>query len=645
MRLLDLVTGDFAEFNGPLQAPPYAALSHRWATDEQTYQDVRKIQERCKESCRVSSPRSIWDSDSGLSDKVRGACEAARRDGFRYLWIDSCCIDKTSSSELSESINSMYVWYSRAEVCYTFLADVPTSPSASLWSERSAFRSSEWFTRGWTLQELIAPHKLVFLSQTWELLGTKSGLARLIEEVTGIPLHILTDNDRLLHGQLDRCSVAQRMSWAALRKTTKVEDRAYSLLGIFNIQMPPLYGEGEGAFRRLQEEILRRIPDQTIFAWGNVFPEPFFTRPDSPRPTPFTYIFSEVLAHYPDAFAHSGQVVAIPPNAFYGRLRPYCKLSPQEYTSTPNGIRTDLPLLPLIPGEELFEDKTWRQPKVMAWYLAVLACELSSTGVSGKHLLPCCVYGIPSPFRPVNSMYRSALKDARPSGPQTVGSEPLPSSYSIFRLSWDDIEVWGAMLRAHMVYIGHLARTPLYSYISDLDVTMRGPISFTLPTWSRAALEDKGYNASLEGPSQASEAGVGTQFHRLTLTPDAEPAISDQFIMCRWTIIVDFSAEWTPGGDGDGGEDDLRIRAAVRSAGPRPHDGDHPDTYTHHLQWLHRNKRSSGWHWGLMSGTLMLPVAGEGHERRRLELGVRLASESCYRIHVALGGRGSVHAA
>ncbi len=295
MRLLDLVTGEFVEFSGPPAAPPYAIISHRWDAVEQTYQDIREIQRLCERNRRSSAaprlpsssshndslgtasppspahPQSIWDSDSRLSEKIRGACKAARRDGIRHLWIDSCCIDKTSSSELSESINSMFAWYRDAEVCYTFLADVPTAPSSLHKWKGSAFRSSMWFTRGWTLQELIAPRQLVFLSQTWELLGTKATLSGLVEEITGVPAAVLNDNGRLSHKSLDTCSVAQRMSWAANHRATKVEDEAYSLLGIFDIQMSPLDGEGKRAFRRLQEEILRRIPDQSIFAWGKIY--------------------------------------------------------------------------------------------------------------------------------------------------------------------------------------------------------------------------------------------------------------------------------------------------------------------------------------------------------------------------------------
>ncbi|EJF59921.1 hypothetical protein DICSQDRAFT_24107, partial [Dichomitus squalens LYAD-421 SS1] len=192
--------------------------------------------------------------------KIREACRVAREAGYDYLWIDSCCINKTSSSELSESINSMYQWYGRSVECYAYLADVP--PGEDPRSPKSKFRSSRWFERGWTLQELVSPSEVKFLLNDWNIIGTKHVLVDPVSEITGI------SDEALLHEKsLDEFSVAQRLSWAAKRETTRVEDRAYSLLGIFDINMPTLCGEGERAFRRLQEEILRRVPDQSIFAW------------------------------------------------------------------------------------------------------------------------------------------------------------------------------------------------------------------------------------------------------------------------------------------------------------------------------------------------------------------------------------------
>ncbi|RPD75572.1 HET-domain-containing protein [Lentinus tigrinus ALCF2SS1-7] len=170
-----------------------------------------------------------------FSAKLRSFCEIARSHGCRYVWIDACCIDKTSSAELSEAINSMFEWYSRAEVCFVFLHDVGATEDP--YAPDSAFRRSEWFRRDWTLQELIAPSEVVFL------------FACVIEEITNIEAAIL--------------SHAKELS-----STTRVEDEAYSLMGLFGIYMPTIYGEGRNAFLRLQEEILRRIPDQSIFAWG-----------------------------------------------------------------------------------------------------------------------------------------------------------------------------------------------------------------------------------------------------------------------------------------------------------------------------------------------------------------------------------------
>ncbi|KAH9208516.1 hypothetical protein DL95DRAFT_428641 [Leptodontidium sp. 2 PMI_412] len=169
--------------------------------------------------------------------KIEGVCGIAVSDGFEYIWIDTCCIDKTSSAELSEAINSMFRWY---------------------YFEKD-FRDSRWFTRGWTLQELIAPSRVVFYSKTWEDLGTKSSFKSLISEITGIPGQALLENIVQNNGLTFRLSITQRMSWASRRRTTREEDRAYSLLGIFGINMPMLYGEGKAAFHGLQEEIYEKI--------------------------------------------------------------------------------------------------------------------------------------------------------------------------------------------------------------------------------------------------------------------------------------------------------------------------------------------------------------------------------------------------
>jgi hypothetical protein len=171
-------------------------------------------------------------------------------------WIDTCCIDNSSSAELSEAINSMFRWYEKAEVCYVYLLDVPSAPEDPyLWN--SVFRRSECFTRGWTLQELLAPYYVDFFDQSWNWIGSKSGLDGLIGDTTRV-------RDLLNY---KAASVAQKMSWASRRETTRMEDKAYCLLGLFGVYMPPLHGEGDNAFLRLQLEIISKTDDDSIFAW------------------------------------------------------------------------------------------------------------------------------------------------------------------------------------------------------------------------------------------------------------------------------------------------------------------------------------------------------------------------------------------
>ena len=234
----------------------YAILSHTWTGKEQTFQDTRSLQQRCEVS--KENPRDL------SSDKVRNCCILAERDRYRWVWIDSCCIDKTSSTELSEAINSMFRWYSFAEVCYAFLEDVPSD--CVLDQPGSAFRKSRWHTRGWTLQELIAPALVVFVAQDWTQIGTKKELAQLLNNITGIWVTVLNRKTSYL-----RSSVAVRMSWASRRHTTRIEDEAYCLLGLFNINMPTIYGEGRQAFQRLQQEIAKQSFDSSLFAWGSIY--------------------------------------------------------------------------------------------------------------------------------------------------------------------------------------------------------------------------------------------------------------------------------------------------------------------------------------------------------------------------------------
>ena len=252
-------------FSSPEEVPDgYAALSHFWDKDngEQSFQDVQRIIEDCKRD--GTNPRDF------VCDKIRRCCELAEMHGFKWIWIDTCCIDKTSSAALSEAINAMFRYYSLARICYGYLADIPYYETIFPGSDdpvhwdgmRCDFLRSQWFTRGWTLQELIAPRFFLFLSRNWEVMGSRSDFAVLLEIKFGIPAALL--KYEVSHRMY---SIAQRMSWFRERKTTRPEDEAYCLLGLFDIYMPTLYGEGSHAFRRLQEEIMKQSADTTLFAF------------------------------------------------------------------------------------------------------------------------------------------------------------------------------------------------------------------------------------------------------------------------------------------------------------------------------------------------------------------------------------------
>ena len=197
-------------------------------------------------------------------DKIKFCGEQAAKDGLQYFWVDSCCIKKSSDAELSEAINSMFRWYGRSAKCYVYLSDVSTrkrkercQTSQNTWEP--AFRESKWFTRGWTLQELLAPASVEFFSEEHSRLGDKQSLEQQIHEITGIPISAI-------HGHaLTEFTVDERMSWAAKRKTKREEDKSYSLLGIFGTHMPLIYGEGmNNARRRLLREIHEALNSKSL---------------------------------------------------------------------------------------------------------------------------------------------------------------------------------------------------------------------------------------------------------------------------------------------------------------------------------------------------------------------------------------------
>jgi hypothetical protein len=246
MRLLNTSTLEFKDF---FQPPPYAILSHRWGEDEVSFNDYENGNNR----------------DGPGYQKIISCCAFAQSRRRDWVWIDTCCIDKRSSAELSEAINSMWEWYGIAEECYAHLSDVSCS------SEGDPFDTvlgtpSAWFSRGWTLQELLAPRTVIFCDTDWKVIGRKNDAEILAEitKITSIPLRCLVS-----HFSLNHAPVAQKLSWTSRRVTTRTEDIAYCLLGLVGVNMPLLYGEGEKAFLRLQQEIIRQTDDESIFAWCN----------------------------------------------------------------------------------------------------------------------------------------------------------------------------------------------------------------------------------------------------------------------------------------------------------------------------------------------------------------------------------------
>ena len=253
---LDRRTSVFASRDD--ETTDYAILSHRWTEQEVNYDEMNDLAKMnngdINEICGRNGYQKILDS-----------CKRAKRDKCEWLWIDTCCIDKRSSAELSEAINSMYRWYENSRVCYAYLHDVADESFPAARDEQTYLHSNgwpEWFSRGWTLQEMLAPSNVQFFNKNWQFIGAKKTLASHLTNITRVPKHILTDGVR----SAPPC-VAQIISWAADRKTTRVEDRAYSLLGLLDVNMPMLYGEGKKAFHRLQLEIIRMSDDQSIFAW------------------------------------------------------------------------------------------------------------------------------------------------------------------------------------------------------------------------------------------------------------------------------------------------------------------------------------------------------------------------------------------
>ncbi|GAW19053.1 hypothetical protein ANO14919_085370 [Xylariales sp. No.14919] len=285
MRLLKTRQYALIEANDiPHPFPQYAILSHTWISpkDEITYQDFKQ---------RKADIENDIFKQKGWA-KLKRYCDRAAKDGWEWAWMDTCCIDKTNPADTQEAINAMFRWYQDAGICYAYLEDVDVNitdvnfpPDLDLddlagkdhVADRTSFRhmalkafliKAKWFTRGWTLQELLAPPFLVFVDRAWRRIGTRESWADEIKEASRIEArHLTSFNPTDFHS----CSIAMRLSWASYRDTTVEEDETYSLLGLFGISLPLIYGEGRlRAFNRLQRELIAVYNDDSIFAWKSL---------------------------------------------------------------------------------------------------------------------------------------------------------------------------------------------------------------------------------------------------------------------------------------------------------------------------------------------------------------------------------------
>ncbi|KAK5704365.1 hypothetical protein LTR97_003383 [Elasticomyces elasticus] len=350
MRLIEVNTFKMREFSRQETIPEYAILSHRWGDDEVDFKAFQDLD-------RASNIRRF--------DKIQGLCEQAKRDRINYVClpylciperlagliafrVDTACIDKSSSWEYDEAINSIYRWYAEAKICYVYLFDVPEN-CATLQDPKlqpsqprldwSSFESSVWFQRVWTLQELIAPEDVCFFNHDWRFIGALASMIERVSRITNIPTRVLDHSQRPCD-----FSIAQKLSWAAMRTTTFPEDEAYALFGILEVNMPPVRNEGQGAFLRLQEYIIERSMDQTIFAW------------DVPQPRPG------------EDYVPSDRLLAPSPRCFFNGSRIRRRSDgPVEaaYELNNKGLEIKLPILRTMYGDDIRPSYT----------LGVLDCE------------------------------------------------------------------------------------------------------------------------------------------------------------------------------------------------------------------------------------------------------------------------------
>ena len=303
----------------------YAVMSHCWcATGLAKEMQFKELNEAVLKTVQDLRNRPGYQ-------KIVKSCLLTREEGLEWLWVDTCCVMRESQTELSEAVNSMYQWYRNSKICFAYLHDVKVSfPTGS---DTEMFPTSngwpKWFSCSWTLQGLLGPRVIHFFDQDWRPIGDKYKLASKLMEITGIPVDVLTNG--LPHPD-DPCrpSAAQIISWAVDRKASTREDRAYALMGIFEVHMPTKYGEHENAFRRLQISIIKEYNDHSIFAWFGK------ARPGS------------ILADDPSYFRGSADVVKLDPCDAFIRECPGAKEYVEDhefFEVTEEGVEIWLPII------------------------------------------------------------------------------------------------------------------------------------------------------------------------------------------------------------------------------------------------------------------------------------------------------------
>jgi hypothetical protein len=383
-------------------------------------------------------------------------------------------IDKSSSAELSEAINSMYQWYSNADTCYVLLEDIPSASMvrSDHFDPERLFAKSRWFTRGWTLQELIAPAIVEFYALDWTEIGTKTSLASQVASITGIRLAVLFGE------KLSEFTVAERMSWAAKRSTTRVEDLSYCLLGIFQVNMPLLYGEGARAFKRLQEEILKTSEDYTLFAWS-----------ESPGLGVDGELLSQTAAAFQDCILSGGHLFTLSDLCLDNGILSLKSISNNDWeinsrwdppSLTSRGLRITLPLL---------QDKRDKDR-----FKACIFCTQQVTKSGRPTTLPVCV-----------DLYVKSA-DMRIFTRMKPGYDFFPTSY-LSLVSWDDISEFTLMT----IYVTGATRSPgpkSLSFSKFFEYT-----TFEINMTSTDDLEDSAVQVLRTRPPKGESRLGGTLYH------------------------------------------------------------------------------------------------------------------------------------